>query len=408
MKRLVVAAVCLILAVALALAGCSKSSSKSPTNPVVGATETAAGDAELAGGDYAGANAHYKAALAADPSNPRANFGAAVTEVYLAQGDPGVDSLIAFINPSPQPLPRNGQTLEGTRFARGLGRFGLSPRMAYDPMSASIAMARIFMKANANPPAFSNVQHVISTVVLPRLLYAQDRLAVIEQHPEFVYKVAPAVSGSADTIEIDLGEIYALDAVINSVEGVFGPLIAYNFDTPYDSVKVDSLLTAGTAFGTLNTGGAITLQASRTHLLASKTKLDAMIAFINAETDDQSDDLIPKAALLEPGFTQFVDSFTQFQTSLTSQVSVNFTTYQGTQVPVALQVGNFFLTPIADWKTKLPAHTFPDPYTVVVTDPITFPDPTFNNIFPGMTNAVWQSIIGPVNPPPPVLARRAR
>ena len=35
-----------------------------------------------------------------------------------------------------------------------------------------------------------------------------------------------------------------------------------------------------------------------------------------------------------------------------------------------------------------------EPGDVIVTDPITFPDPTLNGIFPGMDNAKWYTIIG--------------
>jgi len=32
------------------------------------------------------------------------------------------------------------------------------------------------------------------------------------------------------------------------------------------------------------------------------------------------------------------------------------------------------------------------------TDPVTFPDPKFNDVFPEMTNSAWQALIGPVGP----------
>ena len=47
------------------------------------------------------------------------------------------------------------------------------------------------------------------------------------------------------------------------------------------------------------------------------------------------------------------------------------------------------LNPVTDY---FPAHTWLDPMNMNVTEPIDFPDPTFSDITPGMTDAKWGDI----------------
>src|SRR5436190_15872610 len=91
MKRLV--PLVLIAGLAAFSAGCSKSSTKPSTDPAAAQAETNAGNQDLANGDYASANQHYKNAIAKDPGNAQAQFGAAVTEVYLLQDDPDIQGV---------------------------------------------------------------------------------------------------------------------------------------------------------------------------------------------------------------------------------------------------------------------------------------------------------------------------
>lgn len=389
--------------------GCGSGKNPSaPIDPEGAATEAQAGDQALAGGDIAGANQHYRNALAKDPNNAQANIGAAVTELYMVQSDPQVDSLVRELGGPPPPTPLRGSSLESSRSARLLQRLGLSGNGAFDPIANGQLVGRAFLRGAEDPPMLSRVQQIIKIKVMPKIQYVEHRLNLVESHPEWRYFVPPAVSDAADTLELDLGEVYALDALVNSVQGWLGILVAYNFDVPapFDSVDAESLLTAGTDFGTLWLDGRAQLSAAHSNFMASKTRLDQAIAFINAETDDQADDVIPKAALQEPGFLSFKEDFDKVHTSLSTPVDVEVRNYQGQPMTIQILIGNFFTNPIQDWKTKLPDHTFSN-HEPVITDPITFPDPLFNGIYPGMTNETWRAIIGPVNPPPVApLARR--
>lgn len=390
--------------------GCG-SSDKSTAPPDPAAAEAAAqlGDQAFAAGDVVAANTHYKEALAKDPTNSHANLGAAVTEMGLLESDAEVTGVADRLYPLlPRPA-RASLPLGIGRPRSALARFtGLVGGRDYGPRATGLAMGNLLMRATEDPPLLSEVQSVLRTRVMPRLQYAEDRLGVLEQNANFSMLLDPELTGGPDTVEVDLGEVRVLDAVINELQGWLGMVVAYNFDFPMPSelVPPDSILANGTSFGKLNTGGTQLLAAARLDFLKAHTIFAAGADGIAAETDNQDDDLIPQAALQEQGFIQFMSDFDDVNNALQNTIAINVDDYQGGQVGIQLNIGSFFTNAIADWKTKLPAHTF-DGTTgqPLITNPVTFPDPTFNGIFPGMTNATWQSIIGPVDRP--ALATRA-
>jgi hypothetical protein len=378
----------------LPLASCSKKSDeKSPTDPAAAEVEAQAGDAALSGGDLAVANGHYRAAVGKDPQNPHANIGAAVTEIALLQSDPTVDSLLNSVGPV---LP--------SRFAKAsapmpvMARFGPLSQRRLDPVTAGRAAARMLYQGLSDPTYASWYQIVIRTHVMPRLQYAEDRLNTIEANHTFALIVPPAISGAPADVEVDLGEVLALDAVINAVQGVLGTVVAYNFENSAGATAPE-LLDPASKFGELTPDGAARLAAAHLDLALSYTRFNAMVTEINAETDDQSNDAIPLAAIQTQDFADFADGFAQAEQALATTITIDVTDYQGNPATIDVNISKFFDNPIADFKDKLPAYTFDLNDDVVITDPITFPDPKFNLLFPNMDNVAWRALIGPVGTP---------
>jgi hypothetical protein len=391
---------CLILGLALFGCGGDKNPA-SPTDPAGAQAEAQLGDQDLAGGDIEGANAHYRAALDKDPNNPQANIGAAITEVYLLQNDPEVAQLLGLVDNPPVPIRNGDHESVRVRVERTLG-FGDT---RFQPLSPVKMVGRFTTLGTSDPIVFSDIQRVIKVKVMPKLQYAENRLNVVEANPTWRYLLLPEITEEPDTLEIDLGEVYALDAVVNAVQGWLGIVVAYDFDTPNGTANPESLLATGTAFGKLHLDGAAQLGAARNNWIHADTQLEAGIAFIDAETDDQSDDVIPHEALHSPEFLGWKEQFDALQTSLSAPVPVPVTNCSDVEVSVSVRIGSFFTNPIADLKTKLPAHTFDVDHEPVLTEPLDFPDPTFNGIFPNMTDEIWRTLIcGP--PPPALIARR--
>jgi hypothetical protein len=391
MRILTVLVACAALSM---VAGCgSDDKATTPVDPAGAEFLAQEGDQALIAGDYALANQKYKGALVKDPTHQRANLGAGVTELALLESDPEITPLVEPLLPAPQ---RGTTLLRGPAPARATALVG---GRRYGPMLVGRALGRLVMQGTSDPVVLSDVQDVIRRRVLPRLIYAESRLDRLELDPGFVLLLSPEMTGGPDTIEVDLGEVRMLDAFVNVIEGWLGIAIAYNFDIPEPTelVPPDSLLAVGTAFGKLNSGGGANLASARLDFLAAHAELHAAADYILAETDDQGNDAIPMAAIQDPDFDAVLTEFDNAYASLTGPVDVVVQDHVGADVTVQVQLGNFFTNPIADWKTKLPAHSFDsstgDP---IVNNPITFPDPKFNNIFPNLTNTIWQQLIGPV------------
>ena len=396
MNKLAVLA-CAAMLLALTL-GCGKSSTK-PTVDSGGAQhETDLGSQALASGNYANANAHFKAAIALDPGNAQAQFGAGVTEVYLLQNDPDILAVQAQLPLVRSPIvpvqhSRTGR-VETMRQRLTAARSGVDQR--YSPKPMGTAFFRTLLLAADEPDSISEVQAIIRNKVMPRLQYAEERLNAAEAASNFVMLLPPSVTDLPDTIEIDKTELYVLDAVVNSVQGWCGLLVAYNFDvenSDFEHVNAESLLTGATAWATLHAGGVLDLASARLNFLNVKGKLDAAAAYLAAETDDQSDDIIPQSWLTTQDFTDLHDAVAQVYTSLNSPVTITVNDYSMQPMDLQIQIGRFFVPAITDLKPKFPALVF---YGTVpeIAVPITFPDPTINGIFPDMTNVRWRQLTG--------------
>jgi hypothetical protein len=396
MRILKVLVACAALSI---VAGCgSDDKATNPADPGAAEQLSLQGDQALMNGDYAGANAYYKNALTKDPTHEHANLGAAVTELALLESDPEITPYVDPLLPAPQ---RGTTLLRGPAPTRAMALVG---GRRYGPMLMGRVLGRLVLQGTSDPLVLSEVQDVIRRRVLPRLIYAEARLDRLELRPDFAMFLTPEMTGAPDTIEVDLGEIHMLDAFVNVIEGWLGIAVAYNFDFPEPSelVPLDSLLdTPSNAFGKLNSGGGALLSSARLDFLAAHSELHAAASYILAETDDQADDAIPKAAIDTPDFDAVLAEFDNAYESLTGPIDVVVQDYLGADKTIQVQLGNFFTNPISDWKAKLPTHSF-DPVTgdPVVNDPITFPDPKFNNIFPNLTNTIWQQLVGPVPPRP--------
>jgi len=397
MRRLIVPL--LLFAVLLPAAGCGKSSKSTRVDPIGAQQETAAGNAALAAGDYAGANTHFKAAIAKDPANSNAQFGAAVTEVYLLQADPEIQQITGVLPLAVAPV----MPMASVRATRSSA---LSQRLAvaaagidrrYAPPALGRAFFRTLALAADDPDSLSDIQAILRAKVLPKLAYAEDRLRTIEAAGEFRMFLPPSLTDLPDTIEIDLTEVHLLDAVVNGAQGFTRMVCAYNFDVEnmdFEHVDAESLFAPGTAFGALNAGGGALLTQAKQDLLDVGVQLDAAATYLTAEADDQSDDVVPQAWLETTEYATFHHDVEQFTATLNGPVTITVDDAAGQPMALQLNLGRFFVPAIADLKTVLPAITItvdgPD-----IVQPITFGDhPTINGIFPDMTDARWQQLTG--------------
>ena len=180
----------------------------------------------------------------------------------------------------------------------------------------------------------SDIQRVIEQHFIPELDYALARLEIVEQDPDFQFMLTLEFpeDEQGDSLEVDLGEVYVLDASINVLRAFLMIATAYNLDFDdngsYDFLQDSSdaeilrqlkRLDRHSPFLTLKASDK--LPAAGQNLLTAILRLEDAVGFIREETDPQDDDIIKQQHLEDldsevdltgesdvPQFLQGVDS----------------------------------------------------------------------------------------------------
>ena len=80
------------------------------------------------------------------------------------------------------------------------------------------------------------------------------------------------------------------------------------------------------------------------------------------------------------------------------QSGLNFNPWEDTGEPgapdmdILVDLEELFTDPLDPITAYFPAHTWLDSMSMDVTEPIDFPDPTFSDVTPGITNENWGEI----------------
>ena len=373
--------------------------------------------ADLDGLSFAESNSLFNQALAVSPSNDTASFGAAVTGIFLLEDNTDLRALIddwdeyfddAPIAPPIIPLILVGPAVAAVREPLTLPLGFSTETLEELAFSGKLAVALTTgpMTTHVAPPSIGQLQAVLREVVRPVMLEALDHLLDIT-NTAFVFTITEAMQGEApidaDPLELDFTEILALQAGVNLVVAAIDVGTAYTFTpNPLTSQGLVDALTPGSDFLKLSTGGADLLADALDRLLAAGPILLAGLDALEAETDDQTDDIIKYDPLgLGEGLTteQIADARAVIQDvtdALSGPTSVTLDEGSVDEFTFTLDAGEFFTDPISDFKALLPD------YDVFTTDEAgetgwafrwtalnlpdwTFPDPTVSGILPGMT-----------------------
>ena len=408
-RRAVVTAV--FLGLTLVFVGCGSDSTKKVVGPPGDpAAELTAAFTALQNNDIAGANLHFKNALALNPNNGQANLGAAVTDVALLSEDSDVQELIDLLDSASSQIPLAGRVpLRSARMpalapvrpesprAAALRHVGVPLSSRFDVLTSGRRLFGFMTMSSISPGQISHLQQIVRTKVLPKLAYIEARLNVVETLVGFTMLLPTNVTGLSYELEIDTGDVLVLDAAVNLVQGTAEFLVAYNADLPsYDHVNVESLFTSPNVdFATLNPDGQVELSSARLDWLTAISSMDLAVTSILAETDPQDDDLIMPDTFGTPGdIANLRDQLARLDDGLSGPVYVRFTNTYGAPDSVRVDASEFFTNPIQDLKDYAPDHTFKLAHELVPDDPPNFPDPTFHGILPGMTNDRIRFLLG--------------
>jgi hypothetical protein len=250
------------------------------------------------------------------------------------------------------------------------------------------------------PPTPEEHQDLLDRIVEPALTAALQALNSVDS-PDFSFTITERMQGEssveADPLELDLTEIYGLRTVLEAALASIDIALAYLVTpSPYGAQGFEDALTAGSTFLTLASDGATRLADAQARLLRGADFFGQALDFLEAETDDQSDDLIkydPTGNLSESvdsgDLQEARDILADVEGALSGPTTVTEDFGRG-QVDLVVDASQFFLNPIADMKTLLPEHEFIDGefhWSALTFDEWTMPDPTFNGILPGIASS---------------------
>jgi len=240
-----------------------------------------------------------------------------------------------------------------------------------------------------------SLAELIKTQIHPQINWALTHLEGLDK--SYSERLGPSDYPIENPVEIDFGDIAMLRSFLYAARS--GAKTSYSYDIGlrlYDLIDElanddfsinEDVLEAYKGF----------LQLTPDHQLGSaKTDLNKAISeymaaseFIRAETDDPSDDLFT----LDEADADFRALLSDVQRSLAGTP-----TCLAPETPVRINLDEFYGDPI-DLRQNLPA--FNEENEVV---PGTFPDPTFNGIFPDFSQEAWTGMLENGKRPRPAIA----
>ncbi len=358
------------------------------------------------GAYFSQANSLFKESMSVISDSTRlrtAHMGAGITEILKLNEDKELKTIKTrfenFIDTSSM-FKKSSVTKPAKTSKRkspGLLDFRLSPfssNFSTGHEKSAAQLAPIMKVAMANPPLISEVQDVIRRKVIPAINYAVDRLIFVQGDPNYFFKVTPLMQGSsdADTLEMDMTEIKALHAGLLTLRSTFRILNAYNLDVPnYSVTSIVQVLNKPSGF--LKLYSTHELGGARTDIMESADTLIGAIRFLRKETDPQDNDIIKidTTFLDSNDFNEIENRLQDIKQGLISNVIIRDVNDYGDSVKVSIK--NFFTNPVADFKEKMPDYkvllkrTDCGDYPVWKFLNTTFPDHTFNGIFPEITSS---------------------
>ena len=372
--------------------------------------------------DFSEAGRLYQEAIAADPRNTEAQFGVALTHLLALAANEDLRALQDSLN------AYTGDDEGSGKLAIGVLSLAATAETA---SKSPLLVAKMTQDAIEDPLKVSDIQKTIEEEILPAIDYSLERLRIVEGDPDFTFELTPEMQGDEEEEprEIDLGEVYMIDASLRLTKSFCLVATAYDFD--FDDNGSYAFLEDGSNENVLRhmerldkTGTFMTLRPAaalddaKASILTAIEKIEQGMEAVRAETDDQDDDIILADDLDDldeeidlsdqddlPDFFRDIrtigDALSKAREILegTVEIEADFDGDEGTpKQTVVFDVGRFFDDPIRDLRTLLPYHTwhldrlqnrnFAD--ELVLTDaggavleaspPLIFPDPSFGGV----------------------------
>jgi hypothetical protein len=323
-------------------------------------------DTSVSASELNSCRAKFEEALALDPKNGEANLGLALTELVLLGYDPEILALIEGPSAALMGLGRVAVDVPpGVRplasMLPAVDRSGLFVTSLLDWFN--VDLTRIARTGALTP---GQVQDVMQTVILPKLETVIECLGTIENLDEWQMILTGAAFGMEEyQLEIDQTDIFVLDMLVHLMKAPFHFMVAYNIDIPdmkdTTAVKAAFNQTDG-PFLSLRTGGANNMKAFRLTLLDGVARMSSFLLSLNAETDDQTDDLIKigssgSGVLTPTDIDSLAEGISDFVEALSGPMTItgDFDN-DAMDESVTVNLSVIFTNPIPDIKQLMPDY----------------------------------------------------
>lgn len=350
------------------------------------------------------ANALFKEALTLDETNAQAQFGAAFTEFIMVYKDPDFNALLKDIDSA----MNDGNAINKLLSPNLLP--GSTAGMKVPISEAGGTIFAIMKLAVKDPPLISRVQQVLREKLLPRLEYAATQFAKLEANASFKFVISGKMQGDPEIESVALypAEIYMMDAMMHWLKFSVDAFLIFKFDIPNynQSTLLAALNQNSTNFFVLAADGAARATAAKNDLNMIAAKLLAGITSLETLSGNKPDAVIKigNNGIKQNDLDSTKKYLNKFKDAITQDVTVHLrdADSDGNNYDIKINLGNFFNNPPQNPKAAFfPAYTVEARGTDNVElrfnaqtyEEFTFPDPTFNGLFPGMTNNVLKRLL---------------
>lgn len=342
--------------------------------------------------------ASYNEAIALNPGNTDALFGAAVAQILAAYSDPAINKLIKDLDSS-----ANGRSASIAKLISCTLIPASTDKMSLPLTPAAGGAAFMMSKALTDPPLVSRVQTVLRDNFLPKVQAAIDNLGKLEANEAFKFTISGSMQGDPKlkSISIYPTEAALFNAMLNMLKFNIQCMLVYKFDlTDYkQATLLEALKQSNTTFFTLQADGKQRGADAKASFAASIAKIKKAIDFLKRISGAKSDAIIKLGTAQGSVKQADLDTLTTYlnkvESALNSDLSVEIkdADTDGNTYTIKVNLGNFLSNPPNNPKKDLlPAYTVSasGPDNVHVTfDAATyaafnFPDPTMGGLFPGM------------------------
>ena len=261
---------------------------------------------------YEAAGELYKDAVAADPGNSRANFGAAVFGYQGIINHPDVKLMRDTLEDWDSNLDQldNARYYTTQLFMHGKGDYLVREDHKgewyedIDPWNAFSTLIYFVQGSLSNQNVVELVQDVVDDVLIANINESITYLDRVITDEDFVYLITPEMSGDDDVVELDLGEVYMISAVMRLSRACLTIINAYQLSIPgiesmSDYYTLTTILPL-VKYQDEHDGDFLKLRSTSLLPSAKQDIIDALtliengVNFITSETDDQLEDLITK------------------------------------------------------------------------------------------------------------------